>query len=57
MSEVIKPSWMKKSKHTIIHKHTDYTVRQVIYKWTPMIGDSHIFGYGLNTEEVKEYSK
>ncbi len=56
-AEVVKPTWMKKSKHVILHKHKDYQVKQVIFKWTPMIGDSRLFGYGLNTDEVKEYSE
>lgn len=57
IAEVWKPTWVKKSKHVILHKHKDYQVKQTIYKWTPMVGDSHLFGYGLNTEEVKEYSE
>ena len=57
IAEIWKPAWMKKNKHTILHKHKGYQVKQVIYHWTPIIGDSYLFGYGLNTDEVKEYSE
>lgn len=56
-SEIWKPTWMKKSKHVIVHQHKGYAVTQTIYRWTPMIGDTNIFGYGRSTTEIKDYSE
>ena len=57
MAEVVKPTWMKKTKHTIMHVHPEYTVRQSITQYVPVFGNWAPFGKGIDTEETVRYAR
>lgn len=58
MAEIVKPmAWMIKTKHTIIHVHPEYTVKQSIIQYVPVFGNWTPFGKGIDTEETVRYAR
>ena len=57
MSEIVKPTWMVKTKHTIMHVHPGYTVKQSITQYVPVFGNWTPFGKGIDTEETVRYAR
>jgi|JI10StandDraft_1071094.scaffolds.fasta_scaffold428019_3 hypothetical protein len=57
MSEIVKPTWMVKTKHTIMHVHPEYTVKQSITQYVPVFGNWTPFGKGIDTEETVRYAR
>lgn len=57
MAEVVKPTWMVKTKHTIMHVHPEYTVKQSIIQYVPVFWKWAPFGKGIDTEETVRYAK
>lgn len=57
MAEIVKPTWMVKTKHTIMHVHPEYTVKQSITQYVPVFGNWTPFGKGIDTEETVRYAR
>lgn len=57
MAEIVKPTWMVKTKHTIMHIHPEYTVKQSIIQYVPVFGNWAPFGKGIDTEETVRYAR